>query len=189
MSLHVGQETPVARAIVTLLHGATVNRDRCHAPCERTVKDRPEGRAALGRVIKPPTHLERHGHLGRHRVTNAAHNLERRGGLREKVATAAAAEHLLHGAAEIDVDYIVAFGHEPAGGRGEVIGIGSHQLATDGMFIRRDRESGRGLPAVLRLGDEPVEEHFANGIRGPVATGDQPHRPVAVARQRRLDKR
>jgi hypothetical protein len=98
-------------------------------------------------------------------------------------------EHLLDGAAEVDVDDVVALGHESPGRRGKVVGIGSHQLASDGMFVIGHRQSCEIAAVGADAGDELIEQHLAQRIRRPVPPGDQPHGAVAVAGERRLHDR
>jgi hypothetical protein len=44
-------------------------------------------------------------------------------------------------------------------------------------------------PAAVGLDDESVEQHLAERVGRAVPPGEHAHRPVAVARERRLDDR
>ena len=184
--LHRREKLPVARADVFLLHGAAVHGDRRCAAGEGAVEDGPEVVEALRRVVEAAAHLERDGHVRRHRLANLCHDLKRDGGLREEVAAAAAAEHFLHRAAEVDVDDVVALGHEPLGGRRKVVGIRAHQLAADGMFLVGHREAGEVAAVGADGGHELIEEHLAERVGRAVAAGQHPHGAVAVAGEGRL---
>ena len=183
------QEAPVARADIPLLDRAAVHGDRRGTTGEGAVENRPEVVPALGRVIEAATHLERHRDSGRHRVPHPTHDLERRRGLREQEAAPAAAQDLLHRAAEVDVDHVVALRHEPAGRRGEIVGVRPHQLAADGVLFLGQRESGGCLMPPLGRRHELIEQHLAQRVGRTVSPGEHPHRPVAVARERRLHER
>jgi hypothetical protein len=163
-----------------------VDRDRRRTAGEGAVEDRPEVVAAGGRVVEAAAHLERHRHVRRHGVADARHDLQGRVGLGEQVAAAAPAEDLLHGAAEVDVDDVVALGHQPPRGRREVVGVRAHQLAADGMLLGRHGQPGEVAAVGADGGHELVEEHFAERVGRTVPPRQHPHRPVAVAREGRL---
>ena len=180
------KKVPVARADVFLLNGAAVHGDRRRTAGEGAVEDRPEVVEAFRGVVEAAAHLERDGHVRWHRLANLRHDLERDGGLREEVAAATAAEHLLHGAAEVDVDDVVALGHEPAGGRRKIIGIRAHQLAAHGMLLVGHREAGEVATVGADRRHELVEKHLAERVGRSVTAGQHPHGAVAVAGEGRL---
>ena len=187
--LHAGQKRPVGRPHVALSHGAAVHGDGRDPPGECAVEDRPEAVLALRGVVEAAAHLEGDGHMGGRRVADALDDLESRVGNTQEVAAAATAEHLLDGAAEIDVDDIVARGHEPPGGGGEVVGVRAHELAADGVLVVRDGEPGEIAPVRADLRHEPIEQHLPERVRGAVPAREHAHGQVAVAGQRRLQER
>ena len=186
MPLHGSEEFPVARAEILLLHRSAVDGDRRHAPSEGAVEDRPEVFGTLLRVVEAAAHLERHRHLWRHGGSHLFDDLERGLRLREQEPASAAAEHLLHRAAEVDIDDVVAFGDEPLGRRRKIVGIRPHELSAHRMLLVGDGQTGE-ISAVGAHGcHELVEQHFAEGVGRAVTAGNHPHRPVAVTGQCRL---
>ncbi len=186
VAFHFAQELPAAGADVFLRHRAAVDRDCRRSALERAVEDAKELVAALGRVVQPAAHLDRHRHPRRHGVAHPADDLQRRLDLAQQVAAPAAAKHLLHRAAEVDVDHVEAGRHEPRRRGAEIVGIGPHQLPAHGVFFVAGAQVPIGPPPVRDLVDELVEHHLAQRVRGPQPPRDHAHRPIAIARQRRL---
>ena len=106
--------------------------------CVRAVEDLEKLVAALGRVVDAAAHLDRDGNVRRHGVAHAADDLQRHVGLAQVKAAAAAAEHFLHRAAEVDVDHVEAALDQPQRGRAELLGLGAHELPADGMLFVGD---------------------------------------------------
>ena len=121
--LHFAQKLPAAGADVALLDGAAVNGDRRDAARERAVEDRKELVAAFGRVVDAAAHLDRDGHVRRHGVADASDDFERHFRLAEVIPAAAAAQHLFHRAAEVDVDDVEAGFDQPRGRRSKILGF------------------------------------------------------------------
>ena len=186
VALHRREKLPVARADVLLLHGPAVHGDRRHAVGEGAVEDRPELVGALGRVVEAAPHLERDGHVRRHGVADAAHDVERGFGLTEQVAAAAPAEHFLDGAAKIDVDHVEPRLDEPPRRGREVVGVRPHELAADGVLLVGDGHTGEVALVLPDHRHECVEQHLAEGVGRAEPPGEHPHRQVAVAGERRL---
>ena len=183
---HRREKLPVARADVLLLHGAAVHRDRRHAAGEGAVEDGPEVVGALGRVVEAAPHLERDGHVRRHGVAHAAHDVERRLGLAEQIAAAAPAEHFLDGAAKIDVDHVEPRLNEPPRRGRKIIRVRPHELAADGVLLVSDGHTGEVALVPPDHGHERVEQHLAERVGRTEPPGEHPHRQVAVAGERRL---
>jgi hypothetical protein len=103
--------------------------------------------------------------------------------------TISSAEDLLHGAAEVDVDDVEARLDQPHRRRREGVGVGAHQLAADGMLTGIHGDPGEVAPVGADHHHERVEQHLADRVGRAVPPRQQPHRQVAVARQRRLQQR
>ena len=187
MALDRGEKLPVARADILLLHGAAMDGDRGDPALKGTIEDRPEPLGALLRVIDPAAHLEGDGDAGRHGIAHSGNDLEGRLRNAEEIAPATAAKHLFDRAAEVDVDDVVALGHEPAGRGGKVVGIRAHELRADRMLLGGEGEPGVVALAAVGRDDERIEEDFAEAIGRAVAPREDAHRPVAVAREGRLE--
>ena len=184
-----GQKIPAAWADIFLLHAAAVHGDRRRAAVEGAVEDRPKLVGARLRVVDAPPHLERDGNVGGNGLPHPRNNLERGLGHAEEIAAAAAAEHLLHRAAKVDVDHVEARRDEPPRRRREIVGIRPHQLPTDGMLVVGDRDPGEVSLVRADHGHERVEQHLAECVGGAVLPGQQPHRQIAVAGERGLHDR
>ena len=189
MLLHFAQEAPVARAFVTLPDRAAVDGDRGRAEAKGAVEDREEVVAALLAVVQAAAHLHRERNVRRQDIPHPADDFQRGAGRAQEKPAPAAAQHLLHRAAEVQVDHVEAgLGKFERGGR-KVFRIGAHQLCTDGVLFVRRADVPPGLRSLADLDDEAVQEHFAQRVGGPQPPGNDPHRPVAVAAQGRLDDR
>ena len=107
--------------------------------------------------------------------------------LAQMKSAAATAQHLLHRAAEVDVDHIKAILDESQRGRREIRRIGAHQLPAGGMLFVRHVQEMPILAPRLQPDDELIEHHFAKRIRRTETAGDHAHRHIAVAGERRLN--
>src|SRR6267142_1596020 len=108
-------------------------------------------------------------------------------GLTQVKAAAAAAENFLHRAAEVDVDGVETRLDEFLRTGGELLRLCAHQLPADRpLFVRNVQEMPVAIAVLFHRHEKLVEHYFAHGIRRSVPTSEQPHRPVAIARQRRL---
>ena len=136
----------------------------------------------------PATHFHRNGLVGRNVLAHASHNFQRYFRLAEQEAAAAPAEHLLHRAAEVDVDHVVAGRGHLRGSRAEFFRIAPHQLSAHQMIVCGDAEKSQTILAA-GLQNHPIEHHLAQGIRRTQLASDAPHGPIAVARQRSLHDR
>jgi hypothetical protein len=67
----------------------------------------------------------------------------------------------------------------------ELLGLGAHQLPADGMVVRADLQ--HPVAELPPEEDQLVEDDLGHGELGAPAAGDDAHRPIGVARQRRLD--
>jgi hypothetical protein len=104
MLFHFAQKLPARWAVVALMHGPTVDRNRRDAKRERAVENLEELLAAFGRVVDPATHLHSHRDVRRHRVAHSADDFHRHRRLTQVVPTAATPQDFLYRAAEVDVD-------------------------------------------------------------------------------------
>src|SRR6266481_1750947 len=138
MPLYPGKEVPVGRADVTLLHGASVDSDRCHSRRERTIEYREEGALAFHRVVKPAAHFQRDGPAATHRRDYGFHNRQRIHRFAQQVSATAPAQHLLYRATEVDIHKIVAALHEIVCGLGQLLRAASQKLSADWMVVRAD---------------------------------------------------
>ncbi len=68
----------------------------------------------------------------------------------------------------------------------KVVGICPHQLPADRMFFVADAQLAAILRSVRGFEKKLVEHHFAQRVRRAEPPRDDPHRPIAIARQRRL---
>ena len=128
MLLYFAEEIPVARTLVTLADGAAVDGDRRRAQREGAVEDGEEVVAALLRIVQAAAHLHRQRNVRRQGVADAADNLQRGRRCAEKEPATAAAQHLLHRAAEVKVDHVEArLGQLQCRGR-KVGRLGAHEL-------------------------------------------------------------
>ena len=117
------------------------------AALEGAVEDLEKLLAALGGVVDAAAHFDRHRDVRRHGVAHAADDFERHVRLAQVEAAAATAEHLLHRAAEVDVDHVEPALDEPLGGGAELLGLGAHELAADGVLLVGDVQQMAGLLA------------------------------------------
>src|SRR2546430_17195153 len=107
MPFYPGKEVPVGRPDVALLHGPSVDSNRCHPRRERTIEYREEGALAFHRVVKPATHFQRDGPAATHRRDYGFHNRQRLHRLAQEISAAAPAWRLLLGATEVGIHKIV----------------------------------------------------------------------------------
>ena len=75
---------------------------------------------------------------------------------------------------------------QPQRRRAEIVRIGPHQLPADRMLFVGDPQPPLILAGVARLDQELIEHHLAQRVRRPEPPRNHPHRPIAIARQRRL---
>lgn len=142
------------------------------------LKDLEESGGGLGGVIGAAAELDGAGGVGRHGVPDGAEDVDGFVGVFEEVAPAAFFADFLDGAGEVDVDDVVAQVGEDLGAGGYFVGVGTHELAGDGVVVVV--EAG-GFEAFAAVDEEEVEHGFGDRIRAAVATGDEAHGGVGVA--------
>ncbi len=189
MLLHFSQKFPPRWPVITLVYRATMHRDRSHTHRVSAVKNLEELFATFLAVVDPSPHLKCHRHRLGNRVAHSLHDFEGNRRLTQMVAPPTTPQHFLHRAAKVDVDHIEPAFHQPQRGRREILGIGTHQLPRDRVFLLGHHQE-MSIPAPrLQFHDELIQQHFAKRVRSAVATCDEPHRHVAVPRKCRLHHR
>lgn len=163
--------------------------NRRHSDLKRPVQNLIEMITAFGRIINAATHFNRHGdRIGNH-IPRPLHNFQHHVRLSQMESAAAASEYFLYGASKVDIDDIETGFHQFYRTCSKLLGFGTHQLPGHRVLFFTDMQKMAGTFAFLKLHKEFVEHHLANRVGSSLSLGDDPHRPVAVARQGRLDHR
>ncbi len=186
MLLHFAQKFPAAGADVALLNGSPMHGHRRRAQGKRPVENLEEPIAAGGRVVHAAPHFHRHRNVRRHDVACPLYDFQRHLRLSQMKSAAAFAKHLLHRAAEVDVNHVEARLDQPRRPGRELLRLGPHQLPADGMLLVARIEAMPRPGPLLQAHQELIQHHLANCIRRPQPASNHPHRPIAIAGQGRL---
>ena len=189
MQFHLAEKLPRAAALVALPDGAAVDRDGRRAEPERAVENLVEVVAALWAVVHAAAHFHGHRHVRRQGLANSGDDLQRGGRIAHQISAPATPQHLFHRAGEVQIEHVEAGGDEFQGGGRELLGHGPHQLRPAGMLVVAHPQKTLRLVPFGHIDHELIEQHLAEREGRAQPPGDRPHRPIAVAAQRRLHYR